>query len=284
MKIITIPDIHYCDLAPTPATAGSDHCLLDLYLPEEVDEPVRPILIIHGGGWCTQHRKGKREVSIAHDLAAAGFAAASIDYTLIDVEHPPSSGAVWPRMLTDCKQAVRFLRDHAEEYGIDATTVGAIGGSAGAHLAAMLGVTSSSKRYDPPGGADCSVQAVVYLYGVADIASWMTDPPKKLLGMRAAEIMLGGTPDEQPDLYRAASPICSVTADIPPMLLAHGTADELIPVAETIRFHRILQEAGATAELIVVPDAPHSFDLHPRGLDLEAEVCAFFHRHLAAHV
>jgi acetyl esterase/lipase len=266
MEIRIDEDIRYAE-----SGADKDDCLLDLYRPEPTGERAPAIVVIHGGGWFAQHRKGKRERSIATDLARAGFVAASIEYRLVDIEHPSERSWVWPRNLEDCKAAVSFLRRHAGEYGIDPARIGAIGGSAGAHLSAMIALTSTGSA---------SVEAVVYLYGVCDIARWLSVSTEPRLGMRAAEIMLDGLPEEKPQAYLDASPVGHLDGRIPPMLLVHGDADEIIPCSETIRFQRLLSEAGADSSLIIVPGAPHSFDLHPAGRDIESDVIAFFDRHL----
>lgn len=279
------------DSAPVPGAAshGVPPRLLDLYLPPEPRRPVPVVLVIHGGGWFSQNRTGGRERSIAVDLVKAGFAAASIDYTLVDLQAggdttaprtTPSGGGIWPQMLTDCKRAVAYLRRNAATYRIDPRAVGAVGGSAGAHLAAMLGVTGPEDGFEPEVDGDSSVQAVVYLYGVCDITGWLTRADEPRLGMRAAELMVGGTPDAISDAYRAASPVHYLHRDVAPMLLIHGEQDEIIPISETERFHRRLHEVGAASRMIPVPSAGHSFDLHPPGMDLTSDVAAFLSHHL----
>lgn len=265
MKARIDQDIRYVDPADDPEGV----CFLDLYRPEQSSSPIPVVVVIHGGGWFSQSRKGKRERSIASDLADAGYAAASIDYPLLDLDRPEACRGLWPRNLTRCKDAVKFLRNHAGEYGIDPSRIGTIGGSAGAHLAAMLGLT---------GTGESSVAAVVYLYGVCDIARWCANALEPRLGMRAAEIMLDGTPAERPEAYLHASPVGHLEGTIPPMLLIHGDSDDTIPYTETTYFQSRLKEAGADSKLIIVPGAPHSFDLHPDGMDLVGPVVAFFDR------
>jgi hypothetical protein len=155
MKIRTIEDIDYSD--GFAVDDGRRHRQLDLFLPES-DRPALPIVVIHGGGWFTQGRKGARERSIATDLANAGFAAASIDYALVNLDSPEKSHGLWPTPLSDCKMAVGFLRKHADEYQIAPERAGAIGGSAGAHLAAMLGASSGNNSNDPALGLDCTIK------------------------------------------------------------------------------------------------------------------------------
>jgi acetyl esterase/lipase len=281
MKVRTIEDIDYSN--GFAVDDGRRHRQLDLFLPES-DRPAPPIVVIHGGGWFTQGRKGARERNIATDLASAGFAAASIDYALVNLDSPEKSHGLWPTPLNDCKMAVGFLRKHADEYQIAPERAGAIGGSAGAHLAAMLGASSGNNSIDSAFGLDCTVQAVAYLYGVCDIGRWIANADEHRLGMDAAEIMLDGTPASNPEAYESASPVCQISSQSAPMLLIHGKADAAIPYGETEYFYNRAQEAGLESELILVPDAGHSFDLNPPSMDIKNRVISFFHKHLAGEI
>ena len=277
MSISMREDIAYGD--PAPIEANYERAL-DLYVPvAKVGESQKAhraaIVVIHGGGWMSQTRKGRRERSIASDLAEEGFVAASIDYTLVDLDHPERSGGAWPQMFADCCDAVSYLRDHAAELSIDPTAIGAIGGSAGGHLAAMLAVA----RCQPGGGSivhGAAVGAAVILYGVGDLMHWIPVADDARLAVASAKIMLGGTPDERPDAYRKASPVYYASSASAPMLMFHGDADEVIDASQSEWFQDRLEDAGADSELIIVPNAPHSFDLHPDGLDIEDRVITFF--------
>lgn len=110
----------------------------DLYLPGTQDGPPRPaVVIIHGGGWTGGDKGAKREINIGTTLANAGFVGLSINYRLQKKDGPPA----WPGNLHDCKAAVRYLRAQAKDLHIDPDFVGVIGGSAGGHLAALVGLT-----------------------------------------------------------------------------------------------------------------------------------------------
>ncbi len=238
---------------------------LDLYLPSG-DPPERSfpaVVIIHGGGWTGGDKAAAREENIGTTLARAGYVCASVNYEL--AQKAPDRGAVlaqvWPRNLHDCKTAVRFLRANAAKYRIDAERIGAIGGSAGGHLAAMVAMTAPGDGLDPKGpwgDLSCRVQAVVPMYGPHDLSG---------LGQDA-------------DLLRRASPVTYATKDDPPALILHGTKDETVPVAQSEKLAEALKKAGVEHELVVVEGAPHSFHLEPKGHDLRPKVVAFFDRHL----
>ena len=241
---------------------------LDLYRPAADPKPgeLRPgIVIIHGGGWTGGDKGARREINIGTTLASHGYVCASINYALASPGHP-----TWPTNLQDCKRAVRWLRENANDYGIDPNQIGAIGGSAGGHLTAMLAVTGPEDGLEPAEGSGTSsrVQAAVPMYAHM-AASMDRDFP-----------MFPGTREEVPDLYRAATPIEHVTPDDPPILLLHGTADTTTPLSQSERFAAKLAEVGVEHQLVIIEGAPHSFDLQPKQRDLRPLVIGFFDEHL----
>ncbi len=241
---------------------------LDLYLPK--DNPVsgakRPgIVIIHGGGWTAGDKGAKREINIGTTLASHGYVCVSINYALASEGHP-----TWPGNLHDCKRAVRWLRKNADRYRIDPDHIGAIGGSAGGHLVAMLAVTGSEDGLEPVEDPAIStrVQAAVPMY------------PGRPAGMDRDHVMFPGEMAEIPEVYRAAAPINHVTKGDAPMLILHGTADTTTPLSGSQRFAEKLREVGVEHQLVIVEGAVHSFDLQPRQQDLRGLVVGFFDKSL----
>lgn len=258
---------------------------LDLYLPERASRADRlpGIVVIHGGGWFSQRKDLPRERSVCETLAGNGYVCASIDYRLVPMDRPADAAAVWPTNLRDCKRAVWFLRENAERYSVDPRSIGTIGGSAGGHLAAMLGCTGPSDGFDPPEIVHpearepypFGVQAVVFMYGVGELARWVSGSAVRRKGIEALELMLGGKPAEVPDLYRAASPLTYAGPSSAPFLILHGTADQIISHQESVSFAQELGKRGARAKLVLVEGAAHSFDLRPPQQDLRPLVLEF---------
>ncbi len=248
---------------------------LDLYLPNDGTEAVRPaVVIIHGGGWQGGDKAAGREQNIGNTLAEAGFVCASINYVLADKHDRlvDSLEQVWPRNLHDCKTAVRFLRKHAGEYHIDPDRIGAIGGSAGGHLVAMLATTSRDDGLDPDGpygNFSCRIQAVIPMYGVHDV---LKQPRMggELDTMTAAE----------QELCKEASPVTYVSPDDPPALILHGTSDALVPVEQSQILFDSLNRSGVSAVLHIIEGAPHTFHLQPKQEDLRQLVIEFLDKHL----
>jgi acetyl esterase/lipase len=239
---------------------------LDLWVPAG-DGPAPLVVWVHGGGFMFGDRRILPETfrpnQVFDALLDAGLAVATIDY-----RH--ALEAPFPAQLTDAKAAVRYLRTFADEFGIATERIGAIGESAGGHIVAALGLTAH--RPDLEGthgvlGRSSAVQAVVDWYGVADLTTMPRHPlPPEIAAKLPPELV---TPPEdqltrglQGRALADASPITHVTPDAPPFLLVHGTADRLVPFAQSEALHAALTAAGVEARLVRVDGAQHIFDGH----------------------
>lgn len=156
------------------ARYGDEQMLLDLFQPKAATAQQRlpAVLVITGGGWKSGDRK--RLGHIATWLSGHGFVTAALDYKLA-TETTPS----FPRNIQDCKAAVRFLRANAERFGIDPERIGVVGGSAGGHLAALLGTSAGIAELEGAGGhADfkSAVQAVAVMAGPVNLAPQASRP------------------------------------------------------------------------------------------------------------
>ncbi len=206
---------------------------LDLFLPESA-QPLPLVVWIHGGAW----RAGSKDFCPGLPLTGHGFAVASLNYRL-------SQEAVFPAQLEDCRAALRFLRDNAKKYNLDAGHVGVWGGSAGGHLVALLGTT---------GGGSNQVQCVVDWYGPTDLTP---DGPAHGNKIDVITQLLGGTVQEKPALARQASPLYQVTTNAAPFLIMQGDADHTVNPEHSQRLHAALQKAGVESALKILPGAGH---------------------------
>jgi acetyl esterase/lipase len=241
----------------------------DLYLPAE-SKPgeKRPgVVIIHGGGWTGGKRDAAREINIGTTLAENGYVGLSIDYMLQTKDGPK----IWPQNVYDCKTAVRWIRANADKYQIDVKHIGVIGGSAGGHLAAMVGVTGPKDGLDPAGpygDQSCAVQAVVDMYGP------MANSLKRI------QTLVDPQNPKAEELMRQVTPLSHLDKNDPPVLILHGTADTTVDLADSQVFAEALKKAGIEHELVIIPDAPHTFHLQPKQRDLRPVVLGFFDQHL----
>lgn len=247
----------------------------DLYLPPEGPPGhMHPgIVIIHGGGWTGGDKAAPREVNIGTTLAAAGYVCLSINYQLAKPGMP-----TFPANIQEAKRAVRWLRKNSARLRLDDAKIGAIGGSAGGHLTALLALTGPECGLDPPDDADisCRIQAAVPLYPHC-ASTWEGGTPLQTYDSLP---MFAKPRGEAAGLWDSALPIKSLSADDPPLLLLHGTADKTTPLAQSTRLHEAAVKAGVPCELVVIEGAVHSFDLQPPQRDLRPAVVAFFDRHL----
>jgi acetyl esterase/lipase len=231
---------------PTPAGPSED---LNVYLPQGPVPPGgRPVLIaIHGGGWRRLDKAGYGD-RIASAFVSRGYVVVAPNYMLSAPGRPS-----WPVNLEDVQAVVGWVRTHSDALGINPNQVAAIGESAGANLAALLGTDPGPVD---SGDVSTQVEAVIAFSTPTDLSE--LDAASPLAG-RAAAQFLGGSPQQVPASYAAASPIDHVAPGDPPMLLVHGLEDPLIPVSQSEAMAAALTAAGVRNELILVPGG-HDLD------------------------
>jgi len=215
----------------------------DVYVPHGKG-PFPAMLVVHGGAWAS----GTREqlAGAAEKLAENGYVAVAISYRLAPKYR-------FPAQIYDCQAAVRWLRTNAEKFTVDPNRIGGFGYSAGGHLVALLGVLSDDDfREDGVPAEAPSARLEVVLAGGAP-CDFRSLPEKSTM----LAYWLGGSPAEQPEVYKQASPATYVSADDPPMFFFHGTADELVPIRSPKRMVDELTGAGVKTEFFEVPDAGH---------------------------
>lgn len=278
---VTFPGgvIGYADLTYA-SLAGYRPLLLDLYQPANSAQ-ARPLVIyIHGGGWIGGHTRHSGAFEdwpgVLASLAARGYVVASVEYRL-------SGEAPFPAAVQDVKAAIRWLRAHATEFGIDKSRAVVWGGSAGGQLAGLVGASCGVDTLQPlpptanqrpePGAAtpepvakarsdaniesDC-VQGVIAWYGVFDFSHILRDSEGR---PRNPEYRyLGCAPGSCSSATVAlASAITHVDAKDPPVLMIHGVNDGTVPVAQSRSYLTALRKKGVRAELLEIPDVDHSF-------------------------
>ncbi len=221
---------------------------LDIYLPDSPGSHPA-ILFVHGGAWHTGDKR--RLAPLARFLAERGYAGFSVNYRL-------APDFTFPAALEDLRCAVKWLRAHAADYGVDPDRIAALGTSAGAHLVALLGTAPEALGACGDPGIPSRVQAVIALFGPMDLLSAAGTPAE-----RAVEGFLGAAAGDAPDLWREASPITWVSPDDPPFLLIHGRADRVVPYEESVRMANVLQRARVEARLLLIPGAGHGFINRP---------------------
>ena len=219
------------------------------------------VLYFPGGGFTSSDHEKFLEMRYA--LARAGFVVAACEYRTVPDK--------FPALLNDAKAAVRFLRAHASEYGIDPSRIGILGDSAGGYVVQMMGATNGEKTWDKGDFLQESsdVQAVASIFGISDLRSIGEGLGQdKVHGSPAVtEALLvhgpafkgfaGASILSDDDKAREASPIGHVDGSEPPFLLMHGSADKVVSPLQSKRMFEALQKAGVPAEYVLLRDAGH---------------------------
>lgn len=245
----------------SPATGGKKTDLkLDLQVPK--GSGAKPLVVyITGGGFVADDKTanpGQRTY-----VAEQGYAVASIEYRTI------SDGATYKDGVADVKSAIRYLRAHADQYGIDATKVAVWGQSAGAYLAAMAGTTNGDKQFDVGDnlGQSSEVQAVVYEFGASDLSKTADDfdaatqkaymAPGSFInsyvfGPGSKETVTGNAAANA-----AANPATYISSKTAPFILLQGDQDHVMSPSQSLILSDALKAKGVDATRYVVKGADH---------------------------
>lgn len=269
-------------MRPDVAFLGAERTeRLDCYLPPRWTPAARlPAMVwVHGGGWTGGDKAASRERNVCHAFAAAGYVSVSVNYRL-------GAGA-WPQNLEDVKNAVRYVRAHAAQLGVDPERIALGGGSAGAHLALMAAYTADAGKWEPAQpwpDASSRVACVVDLYGITDVRAWLAAPAEQAEANRP-RINHGVFAALGSPLPSDVSPLAHVAAGSPPTLILHGRADRTVDPAQSVALADALQASGVPHELLLLDGVGHTFDFdgwnhRPLPQDVRPVVLAFLARHL----
>lgn len=221
------------------------------------------IIYFPGGGFTTTDYEKFIEMRFA--LAKAGFVVAAAEYRVV-----PNK---FPAILEDGKSAVRFLKAHANAYGIDASKIGVLGDSAGGYLSQMVAVTGNEKQFDKGDNlhVDSTVQAAATLYGISDlrnIGAGFDEAIQKVHQSPAvteALLVNGVAFNEYPgasilsdsDKALAASSLGHIKKNLPPFLIMHGTEDKLVSPVQSEQLYEALKQNGNRVTYVKVEGAAH---------------------------
>ncbi len=241
---------------------------LDLYRPAAETEPLPVLLFFHGGGWVSgsstdalpelgrspSSAQGERRWPSMLPYLNAGVAVVSPEYRLAKEARAPAA-------VDDALSALDWIREHGEEFGLDPQRIAVIGPSAGGHLALMVGMLS---------GGETPVAGIIDLYGPSDVARLAAGRGARRWARRWVG---GGT--EGKKIAREMSPLAHVRSNVPPVLIIHSPADDVVPYMHSVRLERALRRAGASAKLVTLPGAQHGFMTDDELATIENEVSNF---------
>lgn len=215
------------------------------------------LLQIHGGAWVIGDKREQALPLLGH-LAANGWVAINANYRL-----SPAVG--YPEHLIDCKRAIAWWREHADEYGGDPDFLCVTGGSAGGHLCALVGLTANDPRFQPGfEDVDTTVRAAVPFYGIYDFTNRNGHSPKDMVPRFLEPIVMQRTLAEDPEAFAAYSPLDQVRPDAPPFFVIHGDLDVLAPVEDARLFVQELRKVSSSPVLYAeLRGAQHAFEVFP---------------------
>jgi acetyl esterase/lipase len=266
VQLTTYRDIVY----DTSTSSGTQIPLkLDVVVPQI---PGRKPLVVYitGGGFLRSDKTANLDQRTY--VAEQGYVVASVEYRTV------TTCATYTDSVADIKSAIRYLRAHADRYGINIREVAVWGQSAGGYLAAMTGVTDGLKQFENGAnpGHSSTVQAVVDEFGPCDISTLASDydvatqDATYAAGNSFAQFIFGpGTTlsvKDNPTSMAAANPVTYVSPASPPFLLLHGSADQLVSPSQTVMLHNALRARGVESTRYVIMGANHG-DLTFLGFD-----------------
>jgi acetyl esterase/lipase len=254
---------------------GTDREILcDLWRPAGDHVSSLAFIFFHGSGWAAGDKDFGTRPFFNH-LVAQG-------HTVMDVAYRLCPEVQLTEMVGDVKRAVAWMKENAEKYGVDPDKVVLAGGSAGGHVAMLAAYTPNDSKFTPQElkNVDLSVRGMVAYYAPVDLEAgfipWreanpnadLVAPPigTRLEGMEGIkfagrmDLLLGGSPEEVPEVYKMAAPMTHVNSKTPPTLLLQGTTDVLVPVEPTKALYTKLVEAGVPAVMVIFPTTEHMFD------------------------
>jgi acetyl esterase/lipase len=260
---------------PIPNTERELLC--DIWRPSNGDVSGLAFIYFHGSGWWIGDKDFyKTTRSFFRHLVAQG-------HTVMDVAYRLCPEVDIYGMIGDVKRAIAWMKTDASRYGVNPEKIVIGGGSAGAHLALLAGYTPQHPELTPEDlkSADLSVCGIVSYYGPIDLVEGYhrytvlqlaKNPPPVSIGSEIEfeekvphigrlDTLLGGHPEDIPDIYQLASPATQVHPDCPPTLLFQGDKDVLVPVEPTCALYNKLVESGVPAIKVVFPWTEHGFDL-----------------------
>lgn len=236
--------------------------LMTLLVPRTKE--LKPAIVYYpGGGFTSADHEKFIEMRMA--LAKAGFVVAAAEYRTVP--------DCYPALINDAKSAVRFLRAHAAQFGIDPERIGVIGDSAGGYVSQMMGTTNGEKGYDVGDFTSFSsnVQAAVTIYGISNLLNigegYSAEIQKVHASPAVTEALLlygpafadfaGRSILSDPQKAMDASPLGHVKYNMPPFLIMHGSADKLVSPVQSEQLYKALKKKDNKVDYIIVDGAGH---------------------------
>lgn len=264
-----------------PITSGTiefgvpykDDLKLDIYTPTQTIYKKSPVVFyIHGGAWIIGNKitiNNGRFNGAANTLREKGYTIISPNYTLAEKQKSP-----FPECILDIYDAIQWTKQHAELYNLDTCNMGLFGESAGAHIAMMIAFPSTTLA--PEKYKKTSFNYLIDVYGPNDLEgiyhselamkldSTLTKlPPSLRARFDLKQYLFGFDPSRDSvkvkEMFAKYSPMHFLNPAIPPVLIIHGTKDQIVPVEQSIVLKSKLDQLAIPNEMHLLDNVNHGF-------------------------
>jgi acetyl esterase/lipase len=241
----TVVDTPLAEQTITNVSYGTDTAQrMDIYLPaNRTTATTKAIIMVHGGAWISGDKVDMNQFIPVIKSRLSEYAIFNLNYRLAAL---PATNT-FPAQENDVKAAVNFIIGKANDYKFSTSKTVILGASAGAQMALLQAYKNSSPKF----------KAVVDLFGPTDMAGIYNAYASSPVNQLGIQLLMNGTPATNAALYQSSSPINFVSAQSPPTLILHGTADPVVPYVQSTTLKTKLDAAGVYAKMITYPGAGH---------------------------
>lgn len=241
---------------------------LDIYLPKEKKDKYPVVVHIYGSAWFSNNSKGMADLgTIVQALLNAGYA-------VVTPNHRSSSDAKYPAQIHDIKAVIRFIRGEAAKYKFDTSFIATSGFSSGGHLASLAATTSGTLK-EKVGAVEIDLEGSLGKYtsqsskvnaacdwsGPIDLLCMDCGGPVTM-PMSPEAALLGCEVPGNEDTYRSLSPITYIDENDPPLIIFHGTDDNVVPPCQGLKLYNMLKMGKVKTDITVVEKGGHGMNMY----------------------
>lgn len=233
---------------------------LDIYLPKVEKESYPVVIHIYGSAWFSNSSKGTADLgTIVNALLDAGYA-------VVTPNHRASTDAKFPAQIQDIKAVIRFVRGNSEKYRFDTSFIATSGFSSGAHLASLAATSCGVPELEGSLGAYTDYSSLVdaaccwsgptdlhYMSCGREVDDWNHMPEETVMGFAFKG---------NEEAFKALNATTYIDPTDPPVIIFHGTADNVVPHCQGVHFYELLDKASVDTELYLVDGGGHGMGMY----------------------
>ena len=238
---------------------GQVYHQLDIYLPRMQKASYPVVVHIYGSAWYSNSSKGMADLgTIVNALLDAGYA-------VVTPNHRSSADAKFPAQIEDIKGVIRFVRANAEKYRLDPSFIATSGFSSGGHLSSLAATSGGVKELEGTVGGNLQyssrVNAACDWSGPVDL-NYMSCGGEDTWNHAPEEAVMGFPFKGNEERFKALNATNYIDPEDPPVVIFHGTADNVVPSCQGPHFYELLDKAGIRTELYMVDGGGHGFNMY----------------------